>query len=114
MSFDLLGINGGSWSYNNSAWFYCLKIAQAHGWEPLGTRITEHNPELRGEPITEEMAAWRGGYSSIDWQTVTDEDAKALAAALDRALGAASYAEDERQVLTELADLARRGPFLIG
>lgn len=123
MGFDLHGINGGLWSYNNSAWFFCLKVAEANGWEPLGTRMTEHSPEWaqfsewlaqRGERIEDYAANWTGGYGSNDWQTVSEEDAQALAAALDRAVGGGSHTADERQVLTELADLARRGPFLIG
>ncbi len=65
------------------AWNLLLELAFRHGWRPTGTRpqwdfedeVMQH---LRGRE-------W-GSYFWNDGQTVTAEDAAALAAALERAL----------------------------
>jgi hypothetical protein len=137
MGFDLIGLNGGQWGCNFYGWGYLLKVAQAHGWEPMGTQFTGHSPEADPDeepgPVTFLATRPTFGYNSNDWQTVVEEDAKNLAAALDRALKSGDplryypdnpdeYEDpddarggwDMRQLVTELADLARRGPFLIG
>ena len=69
---------------------------------------------------------WSGSYCSNDYQTVTDSDAKALARALFRAVGAvgtdgtltaeqlAVLEEANLDVIAELAYYAWRGGFDIG
>lgn len=68
-----------------SDWRRILWIAQCYGWQPHGT---EPPDELaittgiwRGKPTD-----WTGAYSPSDGQEITEDDAKALAAALERAL----------------------------
>ena len=85
MGFDLRG-KGGYFCLNNERWYHCLDIACAFGWEPAGTQLPDGPPEARGNPGPDWK--WDGGYNSNDFQMVTDDDAKALAAALDRAIEA--------------------------
>jgi hypothetical protein len=93
MGYDLHG-RGGYFSCNGSAWYHCLNIARAVGWEPAGT-IYNGPPEVRffgAEANPDELRKWAqewdGSYTYNEYQTVADDDAKAFAAALDRAIEA--------------------------
>jgi len=89
VSIELLGCD---WEYDCRAifWVEILQIAEAFGWKPAGTlapRVQYETPtgwEYYGDPDME----WSGGYTSNDWQRVTDEDARAFSAALRRAIDA--------------------------
>jgi hypothetical protein len=87
------------------AWFYCLAVADAFGWQREGTRPAVWC-NADGSPCEEmnSLVGWSGSYSSNDHQTVTDSDARALAAALDRAIDALlSHAQVSREQLMALA-----------
>jgi hypothetical protein len=83
-----------------------LGLAHQYGWEPAGTEPPEWRETFRhpdGTPISEGLAEqfravaedWDGGYSTNDYQVVTDEDAANIADALERAL---EHIPDERTV----------------
>jgi hypothetical protein len=113
MGYDLQGRGGAS--FNIAAWSMCLDVATAFGWKPAGTIGPD---DCDGE--------WGGGYFSNDYQQVTDDDARALAAALRQAL----VALETKQTLTKeqskacdaihlgvirkLANYAEGGRFAIG
>jgi len=113
MGYDLQGRGGAS--FNTAAWSMCLNVATAFGWEPAGT--------VDPDDCNRE---WGGAYFSNDYQQVTDDDARALAAALRRALGALETKEKLTQeqakacddihlsVIRKLADYAEGGRFAIG
>jgi hypothetical protein len=108
MSFDIIGQNGTYFYVNNTGWAALLQLAVQYGWEPAGTQAPGFM--ARGHAIASKD--WDGSYTFNDGQTVTDTDAKALAAALRRAsldrcgtqLGA---------LAAELAAVAAAGPFTI-
>ena len=69
------------------AWSYCLDVAGAFGWQPEGTRPAAW-VNSDGSPCeNSRYADWNGSYMSNEYQTVTDSDPHALAAALARAIG---------------------------
>jgi hypothetical protein len=81
----------GEMEFTHTSWGYLLQLAEEYDWEPYGTlpprigRLTDpHIPEEAWE--YEEHPEWGGGYHSNDFQSVTDEDAANLVAALERAL----------------------------
>jgi hypothetical protein len=78
MGVDLSG-RGGSFGCNWSYWRSCLTIAVAFGWDPAGT-IAPTDWDHR--------TPWDGSYFINSFQEVSDEDARSLAEALDRAAGA--------------------------
>ncbi len=95
MAVDLRGV-GGDECFSWSTWERCLNVARAYGWKPEGTRpprFTNAKGQIvdihSGEPIGEPDPDERWGYYSNDYQTVTDQDAAALAQALNRALAEA-------------------------
>jgi len=108
-------------------WRPCLETAQTWGWKPAGTLLPYCPPEAEGNPGPDWK--WCGTYLSNDWQEVTDEDAKAFAAALDRAIEARAKRAlrndddtdllsnddytDDTDLLKRVADFARQGGFLI-
>ena len=71
MGFDLSGA-GGDFRWTIFDWHKLLRIAKRYGWKPAGTVFA--------------AAEWGGGYTSNDSQTVTADDARQLADALERAL----------------------------
>jgi hypothetical protein len=116
MGFNLDGKHGGYFDMNRSNWEYCLKTAYRYGWEPLGTVAPDPAflKELYG-PVCEgcqepDYSEWAGGYFYNDWQIiVTDDDARAIAEALHRAIAAG----EEDQLLIDFADFAQKGEFRI-
>lgn len=113
MGVDLISSHGDV-SFNWSAWEHCLDVALAFGWQPAGTVAPT---DFRGD--------WDGTYFTNDLQEVTDEDARALGAALHRAVAAIrtghdltalqAKAGDEMNVnvVCRLADYSERGGFAI-
>jgi hypothetical protein len=114
MSYDLIGRE--NTFFNNIGWHYCLDVAIAFGWKPAGTIAPL---DFTGE--------WCGSYYGNDSQIVTDKDARALAAALYRAIYALSTGQDltedqaklwdgdgeSIEALRRLADYAQGGTFAI-
>lgn len=80
MGIDISGGLSLSWT----AWAYCLDVAQAFGWQPEGTLPPPDPEDHNGPPANDET--WDGSYYTNDFQTISDSDAHALAAALDRAI----------------------------
>lgn len=78
MSMDLYSRHG-EISFSAATWDGCFHLAVAFGWKPVGT-----NPPFVGTTRDD----WDGGYFGNDFQQVTDDDARAMADALTRALTA--------------------------
>jgi hypothetical protein len=113
-----------------------LELGVACGWEPAGTVPLEPEAyiEMGCAPPRDYDPARRFGYDTNDGQRVTDEDAKAWATALYRALPLldgkwafvpAAYARKMKKALAgltaehagivrEFADAASKGGFQIG
>jgi hypothetical protein len=87
-------VKGGP-SFGRAGWKFCLEVASRNGWNSEGTHKREHYGEID---------EWSDTFLSNGGQTLTDSDARSLAAALDRAIS----------VLIEVADRARQGGFAIG
>lgn len=112
MGVDLMGRGGMSFSWDG--WRSSLGVAKAFGWQPAGT--------LRPDGIKGE---WNGTYFANELQSVTDDDARAMARALFRALNAVSteqplsteqkkaLEEADLGVVMELANYAFSGGFMI-
>lgn len=84
MGVDLSSLErGGDFHWNWSGWESILKTGEAYGWQPMGTEL--HPIEFEeGEPFPdkETIDQWDGSYCWNAWQTVVQEDARNLAAAL--------------------------------
>jgi hypothetical protein len=86
-------------------WIGILRLGEECGWEPAGTVANTTNPVLGHDPDL------RGGaYAGNDGLCVTDEDARALAAALRRACRKPGL-DTER--VARIAELAEEGGFTI-
>ena len=80
MSTELHASNGYYIDIGTRGWSDILTIAFENGWEPMGT-ISPYVEEGILEPDD-----WDGNYCSNDFQLVCEDDALAIAAALERAL----------------------------
>jgi hypothetical protein len=80
MSYEILGSSGQYWSCNQLAWRDYLKVATAFGWTPEGAFFKCDEIGSGEHPS--------GSYLGNDWQIVTDDDARATAAALNLAVAA--------------------------
>lgn len=67
-------------TFSRQGWTKTLELARLYGWQPMGTLP----PAIYDFPKLE--ADWNGTYLTNDGQTVKAEDARALAAALERSL----------------------------
>ncbi len=67
-------------TFSRQFWAKALELAQVYGWKPQGTRPPTHID------FYDLCAEWDGRYLTNDGQTVKAEDARALAAALERSL----------------------------
>lgn len=106
--------HGDDLSLNWQAWRACFELARAFGWAPVGT--VAHR---------DYSGPWSGTYFTNDLQEVTDEDARALAAALRRArteLKTKTRLTKEQtqawegmniNMICRLADFAKKGHFAI-
>lgn len=109
-----------SLSFRFVPWARILDLAQYYGWQPMGTV----DPCWDDDPDSEFYVdqTWDGNYGTNALQTVTAEDANALADALERAL--ADVPDDEinselllgpegGKQLKELIAFCRKGEFLL-
>ena len=77
MGVTLLNDHGGEITVSWRSWLNALDLADACGWEPLGTTLPDG---------VEDGEEWEGGYDSNDGQRVAADDARGIADALERAL----------------------------
>ena len=83
MGVDLIG--HGDFSVNWTGWRALLDLAIEFDWKPAGTI-----PNLTREELSN--SDWeRQGYTTNDFQLVTDEDANAISAALRKALASPDH-----------------------
>jgi len=84
-------------------WFYCLTMAEKYGWPPkFYFEDGSFNDELPRTRV----------WSDDREQSVKNEDARALAEAMDRAIAAELHLE-RVGVMQQLANIARRGGFTV-
>lgn len=105
---NLISKSGVSFDLSGGWWWFYLTLAEKCGWKPKGTGKPDHLAR---------KDKWSGGYDSCDGQTVHDDDARALGAALEKALadpGAAPIIEslldewwDDMKASTSDAELSR-------
>ena len=91
MSYEILGSNDKYWTCHQYAWRDYLKVATAFGWAPEGAFFKCDEGGFGEHPS--------GSYLGNDWQTVTDDDARAMATALNLAvatINAGSQRTDDR------------------
>src|SRR5436189_49878 len=80
--------------FSQTSWYQLLRLAYYFGWQPAGTQI----PPPAQDPVCGSEAAepeeggvlaseqpWNGSYFNLRGQWVTDEDARRLAEAIERA-----------------------------
>ena len=86
---------------NHREWQLILATARANGWKPLGTildyefqyqlevsQFEELNFDMHtliDQYVRDKCGRWKGGYLTPEYQIVTDEDARGLRKALQRA-----------------------------
>jgi len=91
-----------NYSTTYGEWQRILATARANGWKPLGTILdyefqyqlvaSEHEELdfdkhiLLDQFIRDKCGRWKGGYLTPEYQIVTDEDARGLRKALQRAV----------------------------
>jgi hypothetical protein len=81
MSYDLVGQSTLLCrTFSRQFWAKALELAQLYGWKPMGTHPPSHLD------LYELCTEWDGRYLTNDGQTVKTEDARSLAAALERSL----------------------------
>lgn len=81
MSYDLINRSTAICRrFSRQSWVKALELARLYGWQPLGTKP----PALID--FQEMGAEWSGTYLTNEGQVVKAEDARSLAAALERAL----------------------------
>jgi hypothetical protein len=78
MSYEIVGNSGKYWTCHQSAWSDYLVLAVAFGWAPDGAFFKCDEGGF-GEHVS-------GSYLGNDWQMVTDDDARAMATALNLAI----------------------------
>jgi hypothetical protein len=78
MSYEIVGNTGKYWTCHQSAWHDYLILAVAFGWAPDGAFFKCDEAGF-GEHAS-------GSYLGNDWQIVTDDDARAMATALNLAV----------------------------
>jgi hypothetical protein len=90
VSYDLFR-GGGKFVVSSAVWLKLLTLASQYGWQPHGTEQLEwekRTPDGSFVLDEERKAAykdWDGSYFFNEMQSVTDEDALALAMALEKA-----------------------------
>ena len=84
-------------------WQKLMNLAQIYNWTPAGTAAP---PEWEREANEN----WNGGYDTFNGEWVTDDDARALAEALDRALDdLPDNTMPDRIIETEIEEIDREG-----
>ena len=77
MSFDLHSERGDRFAFSRAGWGYYLNLADKYGWQAAGTLPPSGMPDPE---------IWPKTYDSNDGQRVSQDDAEALAKALQAAL----------------------------
>jgi hypothetical protein len=77
MGYEFWGRKGKYWSCHQEDWRFYLDVATAFGWVPEGAFFKCDEGGYGEHPS--------GSYLGNDWQIVTDDDARAMAA-LNRAV----------------------------
>lgn len=108
MGYDLTNNEGDYFRANVGAWGFLLDTAQKHGWKPAGTLAPEY---MTSEA---ERAAWDGDYCSNDYQRVSDDDARNMAAALRKALRADEFSHEDEWYVRHFVAYCQNGSFEIG
>ena len=105
--FFLIGLNedaqgdGVNYVTNHEEWQAVLTTARANGWRPQGTildyefqyqlerasyeDIDQNFHTIIDQQIKDKCGRWSGGYLNPEYQVVTDDDARGLRKALQRA-----------------------------
>jgi hypothetical protein len=100
MGFDLSNSKQDYARFNWITWSFLLETARKLGWQPQDTV----GPDS--------YDYWDGGYFSNDGQCVLEEDANALADALEEAL-LFNWDPGERLCLIHMISFCRKGAFRI-
>jgi hypothetical protein len=95
MGYDLSNCSGAYVRFTGSGWDLALAVARHYGWEPAGIP----KPATWDE---KEHGPWEDEYGMNAGQEVTAEDARALTAALDRAVVATDFVETVVRTVDEL------------
>jgi hypothetical protein len=66
--------------FSRQFWAKALELAELYGWQPMGTQLALIHDFCKLN------AEWDGTYFTNDGQTVIAEDARSLAAALERSM----------------------------
>jgi hypothetical protein len=111
MGYDLHNKHGDYFRANIARWPFLLDTARKHGWEPSGTLAPEYNEG--GETTAFDRATWDGGYFSNDFQRVSDNDARNIAAALRKALKTAEFSPEDEWYLRHFIAYCQNGSFEI-
>ena len=98
MGMDLVNEAGARFKVVTAGWGFYLNLAQAYGWEPAGTLPPDGY--AGAEP-------WPGEYDWNAGQSVTSEDAHALASALQQALEDPERPLREREVAAAVSAAGR-------
>ncbi|NQU10052.1 hypothetical protein HQ590_04635 [bacterium] len=101
---------------SSTQWAFVLKLAQDHGWKPMGTEAPGWT-DKDGNPVAD-YSDWDGGYDWNEGQWVSEQDAANLATALEQALSSANSpiprnCETVRSVVMKVITIARSGMFSI-
>lgn len=91
MGMDLVSNDGKRMRFLAGHWDDLLRLAEQHGWKPMGTEafwyVEWGTPADQAAEIARQAELnWDGNYWSNDWQTVTAQDARNLGDALELAL----------------------------
>jgi hypothetical protein len=88
-----------------TGWLGMIRLAEEFGWKPAGTVADVENPQLGHDPDLRD-----GPYASNDGLLVTDDDARAFAAALRLA---SCRPGADRARISRIAEVAEEGRFRI-
>ena len=104
MGYDFRNGQGHYFRANLGGWDHLMEAALAFEWKPAGTSPPEFD---EGGPVPCDdtcEARWEGGYFGNDYQRVTEEDARELAAALRRAIAAAEGIKADKAAKVEFSE----------
>jgi hypothetical protein len=107
MSYEILGSTGKYWTCHQCDWGDYLDVAVAFGWEPAGA-FFKCDEGGHGEHPS-------GSYFGNSFQIVTDGDARAMAAALNRAvatINAGAPMTDEQAAALKALEIDHHDPLL--
>src|SRR5215475_9360025 len=111
MGYDLHNKHGDYFCASGGSWEFLLDTARKHGWEPSGTLAPEFDEG--GETSASDRASWTGGYFSNDFQRVSDNDARNIAAALRKALKTDKFTSQSEWFIRHFTAYCQNGSFVI-